>query len=157
MRPIQATLIGVAIALALVLTARADAPEDIAARILQAQDEQSLLATWGNWHPDATHRVILKYGTGQKDDVFSYPVAEIANAEDPQLAKALEGYMETARSAPQITVRSKDDVQRVTAVTYVDYNWRGYAGKMLQTDEFVFESYLGELVVLSLITTYDYR
>ncbi|CAD0184894.1 hypothetical protein RUESEDTHA_01777 [Ruegeria sp. THAF57] len=157
MRAIQATLIGAAIASALVLTAQADAPEVIAARILQAQDEQGLLATWGNWHPDATHRIILKYGMGQKDDVFSYPVAEITNAKDPQLAKALEGYRETARSAPQITVGPKDEVQRVTALTHVDYDWRGYAGKMRQTDEFVFETYLGELVVLSLTSTYDYR
>ncbi|WP_170406856.1 hypothetical protein [Ruegeria arenilitoris] len=157
MKPVQATLIGVALASVLVLTAQADAPEDIAARILQAQDEQSLLATWDNWHPDATHRVILKYGMGQADDVFSYRIGDVTNAEDPELVKALEGYTETARSAPQITARSEDDVRHVTAVTQVDYDWQGYAGKMRQTDEFVFEPFQGGTVIRSLTTTYDYR
>ncbi|MFY2823517.1 hypothetical protein [Ruegeria sp. MALMAid1280] len=139
MKPVQATLIGVALASVLMLTAQADAPENIAARILQAQDEQSLLATWDNWHPDATHRVILTFGMGQADDIFAYWIADVTDAEDPELAKALEGYRETARSAPQTTARSEDGVHHVTAVTQVDYDWQGYAGKMRQTDEFVFE------------------
>lgn len=157
MKPVQATLIGVAVASALVLTAKAEAPEDIAARILQAQDEQSLLATWDDWHPDATHRIILKYGLGQKDDIFSYRVAEVTDAEDNELAKALEGYSETARSEPQMTARSEEDTRYVTAVSQVDYEWQGYAGKMRQTDEFVFETDLGGTVIRSLTTTYDYR
>ncbi|WP_170328662.1 hypothetical protein [Ruegeria arenilitoris] len=157
MKPVHATLIGIALASGLVLTAQADAPEDIAARIVQAKDEQSLLATWDNWHPDATHRVILKYGMGQADDVFSYRIADVTDAEDPELAKALEGYIETTRSVPQVTARSEDGVQHVTAVTHVDYDWQGYAGKMRQTDEFVFEPYLGGSVIRSLSTTYDYR
>lgn len=157
MKPIQAALIGVVPALLLVLAARADAPEDIAARILQAQDEQSLLVTWDNWHPEATHRVILKYGLGQEDDVFSYLVAEATGAEDPELAKTLAGYTETVRSAPRITVRSEDGARHVTAETQVDYDWQGYTGKMRQTDEFTFEPYLGGMVIRSLTTTYDYR
>jgi hypothetical protein len=157
MKPVQATLVGVALASGLVLAAQADAPEDIAARILQAQDDQSLLATWDNWHPDATHRVILKYGMGQTDDTFSYRVADLSDAEDPELSKALEGYTETARSAPQITAQSEDGVRHIIAVTQVDYDWQGYAGKMRQTDEFVFEPYLGGTVIRSLTTTYDYR
>ncbi|KIC41898.1 hypothetical protein RA27_00310 [Ruegeria sp. ANG-R] len=157
MKPAQATVIGVAVASALVLTAQADAPEDIAARILQAQDEQSLLATWGNWHPEATHRVVLKYGPGQEDDSFSYRIADSADAEDADLTKALEGYSETARSEPRMTARSEADIQYVTAVSQVDYEWQGYAGKMRQTDAFVFETYLGGNVIRSLTTTYDYR
>ncbi|WP_170350879.1 MULTISPECIES: hypothetical protein [Ruegeria] len=157
MKPIQATLIGVALASALVLTAQADAPEDIAARILQAQDEQSLLATWSDWHPDATHQIILKYGMGQPDDVFSYRVGDDTDAEDPEIAKALEGYSETARSAPVISSHTEDGVSHVTAVTDVDYDWQGYSGRMRQTDNFVFAPYLGGTVIQSLTTTYDYR
>ncbi|WP_170789360.1 hypothetical protein [Ruegeria lacuscaerulensis] len=157
MKSIQATLIGVAIASALVLTAQAEAPEDMAARILQAQDEQSLLATWDNWHPEATHRVVLKYGPGQQDDSFSYRISDSADAEETDFTKAFEGYSETARSELQITARSEEDTRYVTAVSQVDYEWQGYAGKMRQTDEFVFETYLGGTVIRSLTTTYDYR
>ncbi|WP_170335459.1 hypothetical protein [Ruegeria arenilitoris] len=157
MKPAQATLIGVALALVLALTAQADAPEDVAARILQAEDEQSLLATWSDWHPDATHRVILKYGMGQKDDVFTYRVADDADTEDPEIANALEGYRETRRSIPEISSRVEDGVSHVTAVTHVDYDWQGHSGTMRQTDEFVFAPYLGGTVIHSLTTTYDYR
>lgn len=157
MKPVQATLIGIALASALVLTAQADASEDIAARILEAQDEQSLLATWSDWHPDATHRIILKYGMGQPDDVFSYRVGDDTDTGDPGIAKALEGYSETARSAPVISSRTEDGVSHVTAVTDVDYDWQGYSGRMRQTDAFVFAPYLGGNVVQSLTTTYDYR
>ncbi len=157
MKPVQATLIGVALASVLVLTAQADAPEEIAARIVQAQDEQSLMATWKSWHPEATHKVILRYGQGQKDDVFSYRLADVGDADNQELTKALEGYTETARSAPQISSRSQDGNRYVTAVTHVEYDWQGYAGKMRQTDEFVFEPHLGAMLVRSLTTTYDYR
>ncbi|WP_170783225.1 hypothetical protein [Ruegeria lacuscaerulensis] len=157
MKSIQATLIGVAVASALVLTAQSEAPEDMAARILQAQDEQSLLATWDNWHPEATHRVVLKYGPGQQDDCFSYRISDSADAEETDFTKALEGHSETARSELQITARSEEDTRYVTAVSQVDYEWQGYAGKMRQTDEFVFETYLGGTVIRSLTTTCDYR
>ncbi|WP_420584805.1 hypothetical protein [Ruegeria sp.] len=157
MKPVQATLIGVALASALVLTAQADAPEDIAARVLEAQDEQRLLATWSDWHPEATHRVILKYGMGQPDDVFSYRLADEGEGEDPEVAKALDGYIETARSVPEISLRLDDGISHVTAVTHVDYDWQGYKGKMRQTDEFVITPYFGGEVIRSLTTTYDYR
>ena len=157
MKPVQATLIGVLVASALVLTAHADSPEDIAAQIVQAQDEQSLLATRSDWHPDAEHRIIIKYGLGQKDDVFSYRVADDADFDDPEIAKAFGGYQETGRSDPEISTRVEDGVSHVTAVSQVDYDWRGYRGRMLQTDEFVFASYLGGTVIRSLTTTYDYR
>ena len=157
MKPIQATLIGVALASALVLTAQADAPEDIAARVVQAQDEQSLMATWKSWHPEAAHKVILKYGQGQRDDVISYRIAEVGDADGAELSKALEGYTETARSAPRITSRSEGGARHVTAVSRVEYDWQGYSGKMRQTDEFVFEPHLGAMLIRSLTTIYDYR
>ncbi|MES0825413.1 hypothetical protein [Ruegeria sp. SCP11] len=157
MKPVQATFAGVLLASVLVLTAHADAPEDVAARIVQAQDEQSLLATWTDWHPDAEHRIIIKYGFGQKDDVFSYRVADDTGSEESELAEALQGYTETKRTEPEIASRIEQGISHVTAVTHVDYNWKGYQGRMLQTDEFVFEPYLGGTAIRSLTTTYDYR
>ncbi|WP_425084433.1 hypothetical protein [Ruegeria profundi] len=157
MTPVQATLIGVAIASALALTAQAETPEEISARVLAAQDEDSLLATWEIWHPKATHRIVLKYGAGQEDDVFTYRVGDVAAATDAELPKELADYKETKRSTPRMTTRTEDEVHHVTAVTDVEYDWQGYAGKMRQTDEFAFEPYLGGMVVRSLTTTYDYR
>ncbi|MEX0349364.1 MAG: hypothetical protein AB3N15_08040 [Paracoccaceae bacterium] len=157
MNQIQASLVGVVLASGLVLTAQAAAPEDVVARILQAQDEQSLAATWRDWHPKAEHKVIIKYGLGQKDDVFSYRLADDVPAEDPQFARALEGYQELSRSAPTISSVHNDGVTRVTAATRVHYEWQGYSGEMLQTDDFAFTAYLGVSVIRSLVTTYDYR
>jgi len=157
MKPVQASLIGVALASALVLTAHADAPEEIAARIVQAQDQDALLASWEDWHPEAEHQIIIKYGMGQKDDVFSYRVADDFGADDAALAEALEGYTETGRSEPEISSRTEDGIPTVTAVTQVAYDWQGYAGKMRQTDTFVFTPYLGGMAVRTLTTTYDYR
>ncbi len=157
MTPVQATLTGVVIASALVLTAQADTPEEISARVLAAQDEDSLLATWEIWHPEATHRIVLKYGAGQEDDVFTFRVGDVAAATDAELPKDLADYKETGRSTPRMTTRTEDEVHHVTAVTDVEYDWQGYAGKMRQTDEFVFEPYLGGMVIRSLTTTYDYR
>ncbi len=157
MTPVQATLTGVVIALALVLTAQAETPEEISARVLVAQDKDGLLATWDSWHPEAMHRIVLKYGAEQEDDVLTYRVEDVAAATNAELAKDLEGYTETARSTPRITTRTEGEVHHVTAVTDVAYDWQGYAGKMRQTDEFVFEPYLGGMVIRSLTTTYDYR
>lgn len=157
MKPIQATLIGALLASTLVLTAQAASPEDVARRVLQAQDEQSLLATWSDWHPDAVYTIVIKYGAGQKDDVYSYKVSEDLKFDSAEMAKAMEGYEETGRSGPKITSRDKDGVPHVTAVTQVEYDWQGYKGTMLQTDEFVFAPYRGGTVIRSLTTTYDYR
>jgi hypothetical protein len=157
MTPVQATLTGVVIASALVLTAQADTPEETSARVLAAQDEDSLLATWDSWHPEATHRIVLKYGTEQEDDVFTYRVGDVAAATDAELPKDLADYKETERSTPRMATGTKDEVHHITAVTDVEYDWQGYEGKMRQTDEFVFEPYLGGMVIRSLTTTYDYR
>ncbi|SDX72699.1 hypothetical protein SAMN05444358_11021 [Ruegeria halocynthiae] len=157
MRPFQAILIGVALASALVLTVQADAPENIAARILQAQGEQGLLETWRDWHHDAEHRIVIKYGAGQQEDVFMYRVSENTEWDASEIATAMEGYRETSRSAPEVSLRTEDGVPLVTAVSYVDYDWHGHTGKMRQTDEFVFAPYLGRTVIRSLTTTYDYR
>lgn len=157
MTPVQATLTGVVIASALVLTAQADTPEEISARVLAAQDEDGLLATWDSWHPESTHRIVLKYGTEQEDDVFTYRVGDVAAATDAELPRDLEDYKETERSKPKMATRTEDEVHHVTAVTDVEYDWQGYAGKMRQTDEFAFEPYLGGMVIRSLTTTYDYR
>ncbi|MEX0307380.1 MAG: hypothetical protein AB3N12_08330 [Ruegeria sp.] len=157
MKPVQATLIGIALASALALTVQADAPANVAARILQAQDEESLIKTWRDWHHQAEHRIIIKYGLGQPDDVFSYLVADDADLKVPEVAGALEQYSETDRSEPEISLRTEDGVTHVIAMTHVAYDWNGYNGKMRQTDEFVFASYLGRPVVRSLTTIYDYR
>ncbi|WP_037311435.1 hypothetical protein [Ruegeria halocynthiae] len=161
MKPVQATLIGVVFAAALALTAQADSPEEIATRVVQAQNEQALAATWDDWHPAAEHKVTIKYGLGQKDDVFAYMVADYANlpdpTNDPQLSEALKGYEETGRSDPKITSKTTDGVLHLTAETRVAYTWQGYNGTMLQTDRFVFETQLGKPVIRSLDTTIDYR
>ncbi len=157
MKPILSTMIGVTVASILVLTAHAESPEDIATRIMQAQDEQSLSETWSDWHPDAEHKIIVKYGLGQKDDVFTYRVAEDSYLEIPKIAADFGGYKEIGRTETEISSRVEDGVSHVTAMTHVDFDWRGYRGKMLQTDEFVFALYLGGTIIRSLTTIYDFR
>lgn len=157
MKPVSALLIGSMLAFGLALAAQAAAPEDVVARIIQAQDEQDLASTYSDWHPAAEHKIIVKYELGHKDDVFSYTIADYAKMDIPDVTKAQEGYREINRSTPSISAPEGDGSVQVTAVTHVTYDWQGYSGEMVQTDVFVFENHLGGRVIRSLTTTYDYR
>ena len=161
MKRIFATLIGTILATGLVLASPSDEPKDLVARYLNATDGAAIAATWKDWHPKAVHTVTIKFGLGQQDEQFSYPVADWEALpdwyQDPTLAGAMQGYRENRRDAPTISSKFTEGGTRVTATTRVDYIWGDTTGTMNQTDRFFIVSHAGRLAVRALDTTFDYR
>ncbi len=162
MKRVLATLTGMVLASGLALAATGDQPEDLVSRYYASTDKAGLAASWQDWHPNAVHSITLKLGMGQKDERFSYKVADWETLpdwqDDPEIAEALKSYTETKRSVPKITLApEKDGVTLVTAVTRVEYPWSNYNGQMTQTDRFQVTETLGRLAIRSLDTIYDYR
>ncbi|WP_050604436.1 hypothetical protein [Ruegeria sp. 6PALISEP08] len=161
MKRIFATLIGTILATGLVLASPSDEPEDLAERYLNATDEAAIAATWKDWHPKAVHTVTIKFGLGQPDETFSYPVADWETLpdwhQDPTVVDAKQGYRETRRNAPTIASETTEGGTRVTATTRVEYIWGGTTGTLNQTDEFLIVSQAGRMTIRALDTTLDYR
>ncbi|WP_298849192.1 hypothetical protein [uncultured Ruegeria sp.] len=161
MKRIFATFIGTILATGLVLASPSDEPKDLAARYLNATEEAAIAATWKDWHPKAVHTVTIKFGLGQPDEKFSYPVADWETLpdwhQDPTLADAMQGYSETRREAPRISSEFTDGGTRVIAKTRVDYIWDDTTGTMNQTDSFFIVPQAGRLAIRALDTTFDYR
>lgn len=161
MKRITATAIGIALAAGLAFAAPTDTPEELVDRVLAASSQQELASTWKSWHPEAEHSVKVRIGLGQPDWDFSYRLSDWENLpnwmDDPQVKEAMQGYKETARSAPETQLSTEGDKTIVTAKTRVDYEWDDFKGRMTQTDRYEFVKVLGRPVIRSLSTVYDYR
>ncbi|WP_170763097.1 hypothetical protein [Ruegeria lacuscaerulensis] len=161
MTRIIATAIGVVLAAGLAIAAPTDNPEDLVNRVLAANSEQELAATWKSWHPDAVHTIKMQIGMGQPDWDLTYRLADWENQpnwmDDSQVKEAMIGYKELSRSEPKITVKTENGKTLITAKTSVDYEWADQKGRMAQTDRFEITKLLGRPVIRSLSTVYDYR
>jgi hypothetical protein len=158
MKRIAATLLGIVLAAGLAVAAAPDTPEEIALRALTAGDEAS---GWRDWHPDATHRITVISGDGLPDYEASYRLADWKALpdweDDPQMAKLMQVYTETSRSAPELKIAKEGSGTIITAETRVGYTWGAIKGEMLQTDRFTLRTLAARPMILSLHTTYDYR
>lgn len=161
MKRIYATFTGIALATGLAVSAPRDTPLDLANRYFAATNETTRAANWRDWHPDAEHRITIKYGMGQPDDHITYAVADWETLPDwrldPAFAEAMKGYTETTANAPKLSSETVGAATVITAKSRVNYTWGGRAGKMNRTDRFRVASHLGALVIHGLETTYDYR
>ncbi len=161
MKRITATAIGIVLAAGLAFAAPTDTPEELVDRVLAASTGQEMAATWKSWHPEAEHTVRVRIGPGQPDWDFSYRLSDWKNLpnwmDDPQVKEAMQGYKETARSAPETKVSIEEDKTIVTATTHVDYEWGASKDRMTQTDRFEIVKVLGHPVIRSLSTVFDYQ
>ena len=161
MKRITATAFGVVLAAGLAIAAPQDTATDLVNRYFDATTEAAIAATWKDWHPDASHHIEVKTGMKDGDFAFSYAMSDWENLpdwmEDPEVVEAMQGYEETSRSDPKLTISSEGVETIVTAQSTVRYVWDGYKGKMTQIDRFTITTVAGRAVIRDLKTVYDYR
>ncbi|KIC35608.1 hypothetical protein [Leisingera sp. ANG-M7] len=159
MKRVTATAIGTFLAAGLAIAAPRGTPEDLVKRHYSAISVPA--AHWHDWHPEATHSIIVQLGTGAPDWKFSYSLSEWEVqpnwTEDPRLMEAMQGYKETGRSEAVLEVTPEGSASVITARTQVSYVWGKYDGVMTQTDRFDITTLAGRPLIRSLTSTYDYR
>ncbi|MEP2715797.1 hypothetical protein [Pseudophaeobacter sp.] len=161
MKRITATAIGIVLAAGLAIASPQSTATDLVTRYYATTSEADLAATWGDWHPGATHHIEIKTGIKDGDFAFSYAMFDWENLPDwtaePEIMEAMKGYEETGRSDPNLTISAEGTDTIVTAQSKVAYVWDGYKGAMTQTDRFTIATTAGRAVIRDLTTLYDYR
>ena len=161
MKRVTATAIGILFAAGLAFAAPKATPKDLVNRYYAAGSGTGEATSWQDWHPDAVHNIIVQTRMEEQDWNYSYRISDWETlpdwTENPEFRDAMQGYEETSRSAPKVTVAADEEATVATAKTQVSYIWENHKGVMAQTDRFEIVTLAGQSLIRSLTTTYDYR